>query len=170
MWEMPPGPELGGGGLLVGRWEGWSAQLPAWVSCSGWLPFLNEPCLVIASGREKRQLLVGSPHTSPNKTPGPTPCPLLVESASAGASHRGFKTCYFLVFFRFQNSPACPIWDSTTFLTGLPLPLASKSVICKLDWVLKLPRELFIFILLPSLYTILYCLCRVGWLGFYDNT
>lgn len=112
----------------------------------------------------------GSPHTSQDKTPGPTPCPLLVESASAGASHRGFKTCYFLVFFRFQNSPAFPTWDSTTFLTGLPLPLASESVICRLDWVLKLPRELFIFIILPSLYTILHCLCRVGWLGFYINT
>lgn len=175
MWEVPPGPgaRRGQGDCRLvreraSRPERSAPILGVWL---GRLPLPHEPYLVVvASGREKRRLPVGPRHTSQNKTAGPTPCPLPAEPASAGASHRGFEACHFLVFFRFQNSPAFPSRDSATGLTGWPLPLASESVICKLDGVLKWPRELFIFTRLPSSYTMLCGLRRAGWLGLYVNT
>lgn len=43
----------------------------------------------------------------PEQDARPTPCPLLVESASAGASHQDCVTCCLLVFYGLFPLPEC---------------------------------------------------------------
>lgn len=110
--------ELRGGGLLVGQLEGRAGGLschPGVLLKAGC--FLTTSPILLYLQAERKDSHLWALHTQARTNARPTPCHLFVESASAGASHHSFSPAIFLsfmVFFRFQNSPAFPNWDSPT--------------------------------------------------------
>lgn len=108
--------------LLTG--QDWSVLLLCWASCLRLAAFSQQVPSCRSFRQREKTATCGLLIHKPEQDARPTPCPLLVESASAGPSHQGCLTCNFLVFYGLFPLPKCfciPQRRLNHTPTGLPV-------------------------------------------------